>query len=439
MAAPTAALLQDTQKLVDLYSRYERFRGVFWRVLESKRPVFYKGRPLKTYVYLINSFYPNLAQLYGRDYKKILESFGKDDDFFLKYRENELKYKKLQDKLNEGGYLGNLPEEDRKEIERIEQIKDRKTKKEQYERWSPKTEPETKQETQPAASPVSLPKVPTQLSSPAKDAASFAKIQTRKVLVNVLDSERISSFVGAVGNTILGGGGRVAGGSLDAAERATQMAAAIPQLRAIMAAKAAASRMKYVIIGIVVLFLIAFLPGGTDLFTKTPLLHDFLGEIAPPGSPQPGTPIYTSSDLAQCKFTRSDQNPREASFQSPLLLSYFQEASQLSGIPAALLAAFVRVESPSSVNLTDQQLTNFCPQSPTGALGIMQIQPANTTGHDSGAVGNGASYIGKTAATLTREDYCDVKKNILIGTGFIIHKMSYSGYRNGGEVGFGLD
>ena len=407
MAAPTASFLQDTQKLVQVYNKYPRFRNVFLALLNSNRPILYRGRPLKSYVFLINSLSPNLSGIYKRSYKNITGSFGKDNDFFIRYYRSPNEFNKLDDQIKKGGYLGHLSEPDRINLERIESIKNRKTKTEQYERWAPPQ--------------ISSP----QISSPTKDATSFLKIQSRRLLTNVVNSERISNTVGAVGNTLLGTAGKIAGGGLNVGGAASQLALLTPYGRAI----AVASKLKYIIIGIVVLLLIAFLPGGQDLFTTTPLLYDFLDQT-PSSKTPPSSPTGTGQEIAQCKFYRAgDGINSEKIYKSPLLLSYFNEASGLSGIPAVLLAAFVRVESPSTLDKIDPDLNNSCPESETGALGIMQIQPAGTTGHDSEAVNNGAKYIGKTVDTLTKEDYCDARKNILIGTGFIIHKMGYLGYK----------
>lgn len=140
----------------------------------------------------------------------------------------------------------------------------------------------------------------------------------------------------------------------------------------------------------------------------------------------------TAGNISQCRFTRSDQNPREASFKSPLLMSYMEEASKLTEIPLVVLAAFMRVESPSSVNYTDEQVQNYqCAKSITGALGIMQIQPVGTKGHDDPAVANGAKLLGIDYNSLTEADYCDVRKSIIMGAGFILKKMSYLGFGDG--------
>ncbi len=153
--------------------------------------------------------------------------------------------------------------------------------------------------------------------------------------------------------------------------------------------------------------------------------------ITYPGSTS-DSPIAT--DISSCKFIRGQEGSEGVAFKSSRLLGYFQNAAAKSGMPAALVAAFARVESPSSVNLTDESLSSYkCAVSETGALGLMQIQPAGTKGHAREAVNLGASYIGKTVDTLTREDYCDIEKSILIGIGFIIKKMEYNGYSNGGK------
>ncbi len=140
------------------------------------------------------------------------------------------------------------------------------------------------------------------------------------------------------------------------------------------------------------------------------------------GSPG-GTTVATN--LSSCSFIREGQSPSGAQFQSPLLLSYFQEASQLSGVPAVVLAAIARVESPSSVNLTDTDFSSFCPVSSTGALGLMQIQPPGTRGYSADSVALGAQFLGTTVDQLTQEDFCNPQKNIILAAGFIIKKMGY--------------
>lgn len=151
---------------------------------------------------------------------------------------------------------------------------------------------------------------------------------------------------------------------------------------------------------------------------------------APQQQPPSGiTPI--TGNLASCQFTRGDRNPPAESYKSPLLLGYFQQASQISTVPAQVLAAIARVESPTVTIKTDADLpalssTSGCPRSQTGALGIMQLQPPSTRGYIQPAIDKGASYLGKTADQLTEADFCDLSSNIIIAAGFILKKLQLS-------------
>ncbi|MBI2337821.1 hypothetical protein HYU95_01425 [Candidatus Daviesbacteria bacterium] len=163
------------------------------------------------------------------------------------------------------------------------------------------------------------------------------------------------------------------------------------------------------------------------------------------GANQPGTTtgggIPTgSSDISQCKFTRGDHNPKETSFKSNLLLSYIQEAAQKANIPPVVLAAFIRVESPSTSGMSDDQITNYaanCAESPTKALGIMQIQPPGTTSARGDpascddCIDAGAKLVGKTVSTMTTADYCDPRTSIIVGGGWILKKMNKLGLGDG--------
>lgn len=171
------------------------------------------------------------------------------------------------------------------------------------------------------------------------------------------------------------------------------------------------------------------------------LLTGLLAAFAPPSEAPPvsAAPVSTGGDISSCKFTRANES---ASYKSPLLLSYINTASNLSGIPPAILAAFIRVESPGSVNMNDDQTKNYaasCPVSPTGALGIMQIQPPGTksaAGDPASCddcIDAGARLIGKTVATMTRQDYCDPSSGIIIASGWILKKMNNLGYQNTGK------
>lgn len=181
--------------------------------------------------------------------------------------------------------------------------------------------------------------------------------------------------------------------------------------------KVGKSRLKWVILGMLLF-------GG---------IFGLVTSSNPTGQPVSTAPITgVTGDISSCKFTRSDQSPKAINYLSSIILNYFQETSAKSGIPAAVLAAFTRVESPSLTPKANEDLDTLeCAVSDTGALGIMQLQPKGTKGHDEGAIAQGASFIGKKYNELTREDYCNPEKNILMGAGFILKKMSYFGFGDG--------
>lgn len=136
--------------------------------------------------------------------------------------------------------------------------------------------------------------------------------------------------------------------------------------------------------------------------------------------------ISTSDNINLCLFTRGDQKPAAVSYKSPLLLSYFQNASDKTTVPATLLAAIARVESPGVTSFTDEQVADYtssCAKSSTGALGIMQIQPPGTTGYIETAVAAGAAILGKTVAELTEADFCNPRSGTIMAAEFILNKL----------------
>ncbi|MDO8573190.1 MAG: peptidoglycan DD-metalloendopeptidase family protein [Candidatus Daviesbacteria bacterium] len=182
------------------------------------------------------------------------------------------------------------------------------------------------------------------------------------------------------------------------------------------------------------------------IFAGVFFLIFFMGAVGglpgttPTDEASPSLPGAGASDITSCKFTRGQENPKEASFKSNQLLSYIQEASQKSNIPPVVLAAFIRVESPSSSNKSDAEIANYsatCAQSSTGALGIMQIQPPGTTSAKGDpascddCIDAGAKLVGKNVSTLTTADYCDPRTSIIVGAGWILKKMSKLGYGDG--------
>ncbi|GEM_PF-4515699 len=169
------------------------------------------------------------------------------------------------------------------------------------------------------------------------------------------------------------------------------------------------------------------------------------GQAAPLPSTTNNNP---NSNLSSCQFTRSGvSNP----IRSSTLASFFTEVEAKTGVPAAALASLAMHETASFVvgadnnhdgfgsNITSTAGCAHFATSPTGALGLMQIQPPKHI-HDilaaSGAirsfesvgaysadgVGRGAGFIGKTPGTLTLQDFCDIKTSIYLGAGVLISK-----------------
>lgn len=209
-----------------------------------------------------------------------------------------------------------------------------------------------------------------------------------------------------------------------------------------------------------------------------------------------------SGGIASCKFYRPDQKPggqycvqdgsecQEAlSYQSPQLISIFEEAAVKSGIPAEVLAGVARFEStvPLQVSATGKSYSllnysdgdvkameefskraNFdnidetigankalCPRSPTGALGIVQVQPpanfidemqkrgilklpnqdaAKNNSNAATAKGAfselgirlGAQMIGVPPDQLTLEHFCNPRTALLLGAGVMKAKAGGS-------------
>lgn len=147
-------------------------------------------------------------------------------------------------------------------------------------------------------------------------------------------------------------------------------------------------------------------------------------------SPGGGSLPGTSEDITYCSFYRGSELPSARQYKSPTLIKYFEEAAVLSGVPAAVLAAVARVETPSLTSLTDDTLSSYsCPVSPDGAMGPMQIVVHYSSRTDAicrDCIDVGAKFLGKTVDELTQSDYCDLKTGIVIGAGFILKKMQYN-------------
>ncbi len=200
------------------------------------------------------------------------------------------------------------------------------------------------------------------------------------------------------------------------------------------------------------------------LFPTYLFIDDFLQSSAPLSivahspffNPSQSASFGSGSFSATCQFYRSGIGE---TYQSSMLLQYFQEASGASNVPAVLLAAIARVETNApaytnqnvqamiayanqgnlnydqmkiayhpTINTTDM---NVCPISPTNALGIMQVQPPGSPNNSFSADGVklGAGFAGvdfnrlMTDQQYTISTLCNPLKNIEIAAGVIIAKM----------------
>lgn len=153
-----------------------------------------------------------------------------------------------------------------------------------------------------------------------------------------------------------------------------------------------------------------------------------LGGGIQPSATVGATPL--PPNLSSCQFYRGDRNPPAEVYKSNVLLQYFKQAEIITSVPAVLLAAIARVESPSVTTKTDTDLsileTTGCPISPTGALGIMQIQPPGTRGYFAAGVEYGASFLNKTPDQL---NLCNLAENIIVSGAFILKKL---------QLGYGI-
>jgi hypothetical protein len=133
--------------------------------------------------------------------------------------------------------------------------------------------------------------------------------------------------------------------------------------------------------------------------------------------------------IAACTFYRGNALPVSEQYKSTQLISYIEDASRVSGVPASVLAAVARVETPRLTSLTDETLSTYeCPVSVDGAMGPMQIVVHYSSRTDAicrDCIAVGAQFLGKTVDELTQEDYCSLDSGFKIGAGFILKKMQY--------------
>jgi hypothetical protein len=293
-----------------------------------------------------------------------------------------------------------------------------------------------------------IPSIPEPIINTAKDVESAAERAVHRGVVKAPGllnkglKEGVNQLMGprTVGG-LLGQGGRAA----LAGQAASGLATGGVSTAITFLGFSAKHKKTIIIVGAAVLFLLFYVVLYQPLLKSSALLgipgdQDPLGNTITMPQTQPNPNPQTSTELAACGFVRGGESSQPKQYKSQKLLGYITEAAAQANMPPALLAAFIRVESPSAVNFTDADVDNYTctPQNTSvdGALGLMQIIP--TFSHRTDAIckdciSNGARYFGKTADTLTKEDYCDVRKNIMIGTGFIIKKLEAYKYVNGGN------
>ncbi len=193
-----------------------------------------------------------------------------------------------------------------------------------------------------------------------------------------------------------------------------------------------------ILVGVFFIFLIMGLLGDVNGTTPS-------GQAAPlpPASGQP-----VQSNLNNCKFTRDGVATPIASSR---LSSLFTEVAAKTGVPAAALASLAMHESAVFTSKAENNhdafgsnitMTTGCAHfatSPTGALGLMQVQPPKAIhnilaaagkappfesvgAYSADGVAKGAQFIGKSADSLTLQDFCDVRTSIYLGAGVLISK-----------------
>lgn len=149
------------------------------------------------------------------------------------------------------------------------------------------------------------------------------------------------------------------------------------------------------------------------------------------------------TSVSSCRFTYKGVT---SPVPSSLLKTLAESVSRKTGVPAAVLLGVAAHENPTfTFNALDDHDAFFnrgftgtdCQihfdTSPTGALGLMQVQappnlrPQKAPNYNPGAasldgLSKGASFFGKTLETLTTSDFCDVEKSLYLGAGVLISK-----------------
>ena len=185
------------------------------------------------------------------------------------------------------------------------------------------------------------------------------------------------------------------------------------------------------------IFLFLFMPIFLSMNEATSLMPPFQEtSFAAPITVSDGT-------IDSCQFTRSGVSKP---VKSSKLRGIFQKVSQKSGIPASVLASVAMHENPdftinaddnhdafSNIGFVGPQCQPHFTTSPTGALGLMQIQPpltilptAHAGAYSVDGLTRGAKMLDRTYESLTMRDFCDVRTSVFLGAGVLLAK-------NGGQ------
>lgn len=203
--------------------------------------------------------------------------------------------------------------------------------------------------------------------------------------------------------------------------------------------------------------------GGLLLFIYTFFIDPMQDDIAPLMAQvfnETGnishTPATTGlGGVAFCDFT---YRGKSVAIKSERLKNLFEEVSGLTGVPASVLASVAVHESPvftlqaddlhdafANTGLSGTDCLPHFPTSPTGALGLMQIQapanlkPQNAPNYNPNAYSKegveiGLKFLNRSLNSLTTRDFCDLRTNIILGAGVLIAKNGGTPPTTGSEV-----
>lgn len=177
-----------------------------------------------------------------------------------------------------------------------------------------------------------------------------------------------------------------------------------------------------------------------------PLLFMLLQTTAQISTEGVGQQVQTqpSSDTSSCEFLNHGRYYRIGSSKLRNLIS---EVSEKTNIPPAVVTAIAIQESANSavqaqddhqafsqVNYSAYGCDPYFKTSPTGALGLMQVQPPphistygtnySPNSADVEGIKVGLRFLGRDYSSLTKNDFCDIKTNLYLGAGVIINKNS---------------